>query len=248
MAAGRRVVLDMYWIWDEFAKRGVRATLWRRFIKYGPPLLLVTTMLVLATFCVEYALAHESDDHPRDLLPQEEPKPVWQLAVEYWDSLEWFAQGCMEDNLPQIPASHLSRVVLGKGRISYANGHTAIYDLFPRPEYTQTNPDAFFYLHPDYKMTLGLYCFTVNEYVEVKITCWEGYGADCADLTPKYLSPGNSVVIVHPEHGWGKGHYRVEMRCAEEWPCWPGKISAVRFEPPTYAEILRYFRSIGWSG
>ena len=187
-----------------------------------------------------------ADDDLESLLPQEEPKPLWQRAIEYWDSLDWFRDGCRDGTLPDIPSYLVSLHVLGKGNLDSSGWRAIRGGPFLGPEFELVNPDAFISFSTDSKMTIGLYCLTVTERVEVRLSCWRLPVIVCADDAPVItLGPGGHFILVGPE-GSPRSWYRVEMRCIA--PYLPGVcaggVSHVRFYPPSDKEVWDWYRTI----
>ena len=187
---------------------------------------LVMALMGLTIMTCLPAEAAEPEDDLNSLLPN--TNATWKRALVRWDSLTWFATSCEDETLPVLPSYRLSMVVEERGRISRAAGFMFIIGWWPSQEYELADDFAHVVLGHDHLMTFGLYCITVSEGVEARITCWEHWTSCGVGTTTRELTLGNNLVLVHPEKGMARGLYRVEMKCDD---CFRGVLTSVRFRP-----------------
>ena len=175
--------------------------------------------------------------------------PVLQ-AVEAWESIEWFTENCEAGTLPNIPGGYFSTKVEGKGSVGYWGLQRHQLKLFPGKDFALGDPGAISHLYEDRTLGYGVYCVhveVIKEPVDVKLVCWTQW-AECDDSRQLEvtLSTGYSVLWVN-EDAMGQGQYRAWFRCADgSRLCWPARVSAKRFVPPSATDICQYLTEGRW--
>lgn len=176
--------------------------------------------------------------------------PVIQ-AVEAWESIEWFTSNCEAGTLPVIPSTYSNRKVEGKGSIVWWS-HRYQLKLFPRSEWSMGHPWDFSGMGENSKLGFGVYCVhveVIKEPVDVKLVCTtQPRDVQCDDTRQLEveLSVGHNVVWVD-EDAMSPGDYYAWFKCAGgERICWPARVSAVSFRPPTEREICQYLTEGRW--
>ena len=166
-------------------------------------------------------------------------------------SVDWFADGCVNDTLPDIGPGYFSRHIPGKGTLEGAPGHY-IADPFPDDEFTIVSkhmgihlspatpvlrPDREGHLHKEWKYPFSANCVIVIGDVEARLTCYSGVDACTNDVTID-PQPGNNFVLVHEEIGVVEGGYWASFRrLGGKKECGKAAVYAIRLADPSNKDI-----------
>lgn len=185
------------------------------------------------------------------LLPQAEPKPNWQIAVERWKSLEWFEQICASGEVFQKSSGLYPYSVPGKGTVTSVRTYT---EPFPRAKFTpltsisgtlrfyrsdgqraykQFVPGVYEFRASTFA-TFGVTCMLLDKHVDLQASC---YVDGCLENHEfKIFSDQLALVLVYNRDD---SQVILQMRCADgASECPAGRISMVSLQRPTQGEMI----------
>ena len=175
------------------------------------------------------------------LLPQTEPKPNWQKAVERWKSLEWFEEVCATGEAFQL-AGGIRGEILGKGTLTQIEYYEEPFPMsefsaviYERPGFNPY-PLGAIYMSDDAFGTFGVTCVLIDKHVDVGFACYE---ASCVEnIKIEILSDQLAFILFH---NGGDNSVQAKMRCVDGGSeCPLGRIWIMSFLPPTPSNISQY--------